>query len=253
MIIILASSKTQRTSGRHYPVFSQPSLLSDSLQLVHILQKLNAEELATLMKTSPRLGQETWRKYQTFQSPFTPDTARQAIFTYSGDSYSALALNSYNDTELARAQRHLRILSGLYGILRPLDLIMPYRLEMAAPLTNQRGKNLYAFWSERVTDLLVRDLAEGGDGQLVNLASQEYARVIDRKRLGRKMITVVFQETKEGRPRTIPLYAKRARGLMSHFVITQGIEKAEDLKEFNLDGYVFRTEMSSETEWVFQR
>jgi len=239
--------------GRCSHFFSQPSLLPDSLQLVNILQKLNAEELATLMKTSPRLGQETWRRYQTFQSLFTPGSARQAIFTYCGDSYSALTLNSYNDTELARAQRHLRILSGLYGILRPLDLIMPYRLEMAAPLTNPRGKNLYAFWSEKVTDLLARDLAETDDGQLINLASQEYARVIDRKRLGRKMITVVFQETKGGRPRTIPLYAKRARGLMSHFVIAQEIEKAENLKEFNLEGYVYKDDMSSETEWVFQR
>ena len=253
MIIILASSKTQAMAGRHYPAFSQPSLFSDSLKLVDILQQLNAEELACFMKMSPRLGQETWQRYQTFRSPFTLDTARQAIFTFCGDSYSALTMDSYNDTELAQAQRHLRILSGLYGILRPLDLIMPYRLEMAAQLANPRGKNLYAFWSEKVTDLLKRDLAETSDGLLVNLASQEYARVIDRKRLGQNMITVAFQETKEGLPRIIPLYAKRARGLMSHFVITQGIEKAEDLKEFNLDGYAYRADMSSETEWTFQR
>jgi uncharacterized protein len=253
MILILASSKTQHASGRQYPVFSQPSLLPDSLHLVEALQQLSAEDFSTLMKLSPRLGEETWLRYRDLRPPFAPDTACQAIFTFAGDSYRAISPETYNDVQLAHAQSYLRILSALYGVLRPLDLIMPYRLEMSYPLANIRGKNLYAYWGRKITDLIERELAATSDMLLVNLASQEYARVIDRKRLGRRMITVVFQENKAGVQRIIPLYAKRARGLMSHFVISEGIDKAEDLKEFSLDGYTYRAGLSTETEWMFSR
>ena len=253
MLLILSSSKSQHTSGRSFPSASQPVFLADTLQLLNALREFSEQELATFMKISPRLAKETWQRYQNVHLPFTPANASQAIFTYQGDSYSAIASESYTEAELLHAQRHLRILSGLYGLLRPLDLIMPYRLEMATPLSNSRGANLYAFWMEKITAQLNRDMAESGEDLLINLSSQEYTRVIDRKLLGKRVVDVFFLENINGMTKNIPLYAKRARGLMSHYIISSGLKKGKEIKDFALDGYRYHEEMSSVQRWVFCR
>ena len=267
MLTLLSPSKTQNHSGgwhsggqhsggRHSDsvpdlAYSQPALLSESEKLVAQLRKQSPEALRSLMNVSESLADLTYERYQQFSTPFSPDNACAALLVFKGDVYTDIAIDQYTEANFAFAQEHLRILSGLYGLLRPLDLIQPYRLEMKTRLDNERGRNLYQFWGDRITDLLNEALSPGD--VLVNLASNEYFKAINRQKLHGKIITPVFKEDKSGEYRTIAIYAKRARGMMANFIIQKQIHISDKLKTFQEAGYAYSEPLSTETEWVFIR
>jgi len=205
------------------------------------------------MKTSEKLTESTYKRIQGFETPFTQDNSKQAIFTFQGDAYDAITANKYSTEELEYGQKHLSILSGLYGLLRPLDLMQPYRLEMGLKLPVGDCKNLYQLWRKEVTALLNERLKLSGEAIVVNLASTEYSKVIDRKQLQGEIIEVVFQQEYKGKIKTIPIHSKRARGLMIHYAISNRIERAHQLQQFNLDGYALDTGNTTDTRWVFMR
>ena len=257
MLTLLSPSKTQDyAGGRHSDAvpdlaYSQPALLLEAKQLVGELRKQSPEALQSLMDVSESLAELTYERYQQFTTPFTPDNARAALLAFKGDVYTDIAVDQYTKADFAFAQGHLRILSGLYGLLRPLDLIQPYRLEMKTRLENEKGNTLYQFWGEQLTDLLHEALSP--QDTVVNLASQEYFKAIDRKKLKAQVITPVFKEDKNGVYKTVAIYAKRARGMMANFIIQQRIDTADVLKTFQEAGYAYSEPLSTEKEWVFVR
>ena len=253
MLLILAPSKTQKYLERDFPLYTQPILLGESLPLVDHLKSLSKTELAQLMKISEKLTRDTYRRIHNFQPPLSIKNSRQAIFTFQGDAYSQMRPKDYSEEELHYTQDHLHILSGLYGILRPLDLMFPYRLEMGLKLVTPEAKNLYHYWGDSPTDVINSSLAKTNSTRLVNLASTEYFKVVNRKKLRGKIVTVIFRQKKNGLYKTIPIYSKRARGLMTHFAIINQIAEAEDLKSFDLDGYSYKEEESTEGIWVFKK
>ncbi len=231
---------------------SQPAFLDHACELVDQLKTLEPHQLSNLMSISDKLGQLNADRYQQWHMPFTPDNARAAVLAFNGDVYTGLAAQEFNEKEFGFAQKHLRILSGLYGILRPLDLMQPYRLEMGTRLENDRGKDLYEFWGDIITDAL-NDELQAGDGVLVNLASNEYFKSVRKKKLNARIITPQFKDWKNGQYKMISFYAKKARGLMCRYAITNGITQADDLKGFDLAGYRFSEEQSSGDNWTFLR
>ncbi len=232
--------------------YSQPAFLDHACELVDQLKTLEPHQLSNLMSISDKLGQLNADRYQQWHTPFTPDNSRAAVLAFNGDVYTALAAQEFNEKEFEFAQKHLRILSGLYGILRPLDLMQPYRLEMGTKLENKRGKDLYEFWGNIITDAL-NDELQAGDGVLVNLASNEYFKSVRKKKLKARVITPQFKDWKNGQYKMISFYAKKARGLMCRYAITNGITQADDLKGFDLAGYRFSEEQSSGDNWTFLR
>ena len=205
------------------------------------------------MNTSDALTQVTRRKIDDFETPFTLENAKQAIFTFQGDAFQPIDADHYETADLQYAQRHLFILSGLYGALRPLDLMQSYRLEMGCRLETEYGKNLYGFWGDEISELLAKTLDSDNDKTLINLASEEYAKVIDFGKLPGRTVTIVFQQMSKGGYKTIAIHTKRARGLMVHFAITKKVESAENLKSFNLEGYQFVVKESTRNRWLFQQ
>ncbi len=251
MQLITAPSKTQKFNGRIYTEHSLPSLFAQTKTLSRMLKSIDRQELSRLMKTSERLTESTYKLIQDFSHPFSKDNAKQALFMFQGAAYSAITAETYSKEQLRHAQQHLFILSGFYGTLRPLDLMQPYRLEMGCSMPVGNAASLYSFWQTPITDIINQALKEDGDGILVNLASKEYSKVIDKKSLQGEMITITFKQLHKGTFRTIPIHAKKARGLMIHFVISQQIGEAAKLKKFNLDGYCFSKEDSTTAEWIF--
>lgn len=262
MILLTAPSKTQLAPAEIPPLFTDftlPQLLEKSAQLIAELKPLTTKELAALMKTSDRLTEATYRQIQQFTTPFHQQNASHAIRTFRGDVYEAISSDNYTKAQLDYCQHHLIILSGLYGLLRPLDLMQPYRLEMGLKFSPCGTENLYHFWREKVTDKVLAQLIATDETTLVNLASAEYAKVIDKKRLvGEKcrMVEIIFQQPhpkgKEGY-KIIPIHSKRARGEMIHFAIINGVTTAEDLLEFTVGGYAFVRQNSTENTWVFRQ
>ena len=257
MISILSPSKTQdyddALTTEPTVSHSTPALLSASQTLATILRDKTVDELSHLMGVSEALARLNHERYQHFSLPFTPENARPALLAFRGDVYTDIAVEEYQAADFYFAQDHLRILSGLYGLLRPLDLIQPYRLEMKNRLTTPRGNTLYQFWGDRITDLLNEALSAEGSSVLVNLASVEYSKVIDRKKLAGRIITPVFKEDRQGTLSTVAVYAKRARGKMANFIIRQRIDHPEQLKIFQEDGYEYRPTLSSKEQWIFVR
>ncbi|BCL59323.1 UPF0246 protein [Desulfomarina profundi] len=253
MLLILAPSKTQTFNGRDFPLYFQPLFPDKTEFLVNQLQTMSKDELATILKTSRKLTETTYERIHSFELPLQKGHVHQAFFTFQGDVYSGIAAESYSKSQLLYCQDHIFILSGLYGILRPLDLMHPYRLEMGTKLATSRGKNLYHFWSDTITEEINRTLKDTGSTTVVNLASTEYSRTILKKKLRGKRVDVVFQQKKNSVYKTIPIHSKRARGYMTHFVINNAIEKAEDLKKFDLEGYRFHSRDSTELCWVFRQ
>lgn len=252
MQIITAPSKTQVFNGRDFADHTLPPRLAKAERIIARLKELSFSELGQLMKTSDKLTESTRRRIAQFSLPFSPANARQALFTFQGDAYSAICGDSYSAAQLHHAQRHLVILSGLYGALRPLDLMQPYRLEMSCRLSVDGSPDLYHFWRDEVTSTINEAFCSDEDKTLINLASAEYAKVIDRKALQPRFITITFRQPhKKGGYRTIPIHSKRARGAMIHFMISGGIDTAEGLLEFNLDGYRFNRKESTDDEWIF--
>jgi cytoplasmic iron level regulating protein YaaA (DUF328/UPF0246 family) len=221
--------------------------------LVEKLKKFSPGELMKLMKISRQLGELNAERFFKWHWPYDEKESRQAIFAFNGEAYNGLDAYSLKAKETDTAQNHLRILSGLYGVLRPLDLIMPYRLEMGAKLSTDKGKNLYEFWGEKLTKKLNQDLKQGSHKALVNLASQEYFKTIDAEKIEKPIITPVFKENKNGEYKVISIYAKKARGMMVRFIIQNELTEPEDLKAFDEDGYHFNNELSEDNEMVFTR
>lgn len=251
MLLLLAPSKTQQPIDFDYKLISQPTFLQQAKQLNELLQQKTAEEIATLMKTSEKITNNTIDMIGKFTVPFTKTNSHPAIFTFQGDAYSNLTPTKWDTTQLEHAQKHLLILSGLYGALRPLDLMQPYRLEMGLKLENINGSNLYQFWGESITNMINQHLQTCEHKTVINLASTEYSKSIVKKKLVGDMIEIVFRQEKEAKLKTIPIYSKRARGAMANFVVMRKLNRPDQLKDFNEDGYSFDKSSSTATKWIF--
>jgi len=233
--------------------YSQPAFLERSAALVERLRQLAPADLSRLMDISDALAVLNATRYAEWAPPFTPANAKQAVLAFNGDVYDGLAAATLAPAALAWCQQHLRILSGLYGLLKPLDLIQPYRLEMGTRLANGVGKDLYAFWGEDITQALNRELPQSGPAVLVNLASEEYFKAVRPKALKARIVNCVFEDWKGGKYKIISFYAKRARGLMVRYAASHGLTQPEGLQGFDLDGYAFVPEISDGDTYVFRR
>ena len=253
MLLIISPSKTQNFEVPIRGDYTLPLFLDQTKQLARQLKQFDQLQLAALMKMSDKLAALNYQRFQDFQFPFTPDNSRQALLMFRGDQFNPMAVDGYSDEHLTHAQQHLRILSGLYGMLRPLDLMQTYRLEMAIKLAVGEAENLYRFWGDIVTRKLNNKLSDDSQPALINLASAEYFKVIRRKELHADILTLSFKQEKEGKLKTIAIYAKRARGAMVDFVIQNRITRPIDLQGFNRDGYRFKSDLSTDNEWVFVR
>jgi cytoplasmic iron level regulating protein YaaA (DUF328/UPF0246 family) len=205
------------------------------------------------MKISDNLAIENERRYQNYDPDFKHNEAKQALMVFKGHVYQGIGADDFDESDLEFAQDHLRILSGLYGLLRPLDLMQPYRLEMGTKLPNKKGKDLYAFWDDEITQLLNDDLSQHKNEVLINLASKEYFKSVKPKQLQGKVINIEFKELRDGGYKIISVYAKMARGLMARYAIKNKIEDPEQLKQFGEEGYAFMPDLSDENNWVFVR
>ena len=254
MLILISPAKTlDYQSPLATTRYTQPELLEYSQQLIGIARKLSAPQIGKLMSISDKLADLNATRFHDWHPDFTPQNARQAILAFKGDVYTGLQAETLTEDDFDFAQRHLRMLSGLYGVLRPLDLMQPYRLEMGIRLENPRGKDLYQFWGEEITQTLNAALEAQGDDVVVNLASDEYFRSVKPKALKGQIIKPVFLDEKNGKFKVISFYAKKARGLMSRFIIENRLTKPEQLTGFNTEGYFFDPASSTHDELVFKR
>ena len=231
---------------------SSPVLLSDASALARVMKTQSEDDLTRLMKISPKLAELNRQRFQTW----TPKSGvqRQAIFAFKGDVYLGMDAESFSATDLNFAQKHLRILSGLYGVLKPLDTIKPYRLEMGTRLKNPKGNDLYAFWRKKLSNHLMGELKKNSRPTIINLASNEYFGAVDPELLpGVTIINPIFKESRDGRMKIISFFAKRARGAMANHIVKARIKQPEALKQFNIDGYSFRPDLSQGSDWVFAR
>jgi len=241
--------ETPATTALH----TQPDFLDQSHELIEILRGYSPQRLSALMGISDKLAALNAARYGEWHTPFTAENAKPAAQAFQGDVYVGLAADTFGDDDNAFAQQHLRILSGLYGLLRPLDLIQPYRLEMGTRLETPAGKDLYAFWRATLTAELDRAVAQSGSPVLVNLASNEYFKAIDTKALQARVITPVFKDEKNGKQKIISFYAKKARGLMAAWMIRERLDDPEGLKDFDVAGYAYNAAMSEGDTLVFTR
>jgi len=233
--------------------FTQPQYLDHSQELITQLRELTPAQISELMHLSDKLAGLNAARFGSWTPAFTPANAKQALLAFKGDVYTGLAAETLSESSLDYAQQHLRMLSGLYGLLRPLDLMQPYRLEMGTKLANARGKDLYAFWGERISEWLNEALADQGDDVLLNLASNEYFSAVKRSALKARVIDTEFRDQKNGQYKIISFYAKKARGMMSRFVIDERIDTPEQLKQFDVQGYRYASELSKADKLVFLR
>ena len=254
MLLILSPAKTL-DYDRPAPIkrSTKPQFLSEASALVDIAREMRPEDIQSMMGVSERIAFLNHRRFQMWNSDFSLDNAKQAIFAFKGDVYAGLRADTFKSQDLAFAQNHLRILSGLYGLLRPLDLMQPYRLEMGLPFQNKVGKNLYEFWGDTITKAIAENLEISGSKVLINLASNEYSKAIKLRNLDAKIITPQFRDFKNGQYKMISFFAKKARGAMARFIIEERLNFAEDLKSFNGNGYYFSPKKSVDDNWVFLR
>ncbi|HIF9231658.1 TPA: peroxide stress protein YaaA [Photobacterium damselae] len=254
MLIVVSPAKTlDYESPLVTEQYTLPELTEHSQQLIEVCRELTPMDIARLMKVSDKIAGLNAARFAEWVPTFTPENARPAMFAFKGDVYTGLAAETMTDEQIAYAQQHFRMLSGLYGLLRPLDLMQPYRLEMGTKLENPRGANLYQFWGNIITDKVNLALAEQGDDILVNLASNEYFKSVKPKLVKGTIITPVFKDAKKGQYKVISFYAKKARGLMARYIIDNQIDSIEKLKEFDAAGYYFVAAESTATELVFKR
>ncbi|XKM13013.1 peroxide stress protein YaaA [Orbaceae bacterium ac157xtp] len=252
MLILLSPSKTLDFSAPLLTQkYTQPILLEETKQLIPYCKALSANDLKQLMGISDKLAELNYERFQTWQPNFNLNNARQAISAFKGDVYEGLQAEDFTEDDLNFAQQKLRILSGLYGLLKPLDLIQPYRLEMGIKLKNGENNNLYQFWNNKITATLNNDL--DADKTIVNLASNEYFKAVNSKKLPATIIHPVFLDESKNQYKVISFYAKKARGLMARFIIKNELNNVDDLKSFNLGGYQFDSKQSTDQQWVFKR
>jgi hypothetical protein len=233
--------------------FTQPQYLDHSQELILQLRDLTPAQISELMHVSDKIGGLNAARFGSWNPAFTPENAKQALLAFKGDVYTGLNAQTFSEADFDYAQQHLRMLSGLYGLLRPLDLMMPYRLEMGTKLANARGKDLYAFWGTRISEWLNEALADQGDDVLLNLASNEYFSSVKRSALNARIINTDFKDLKNGQYKIISFYAKKARGMMSRFVIEERINDPAALKQFDVQGYRYSAEQSKPDHLVFLR
>ena len=232
---------------------SQPLFVDQAKVLIEVLKKKTPDEVAELMSLSSNLADLNVARYKSWSTIFTPQNARPAILAFNGDVYEGLDASSLSEADLKWAQNHIAILSGLYGVLRPLDLMQPYRLEMGTKLANPSGKNLYAHWKETVAPYLNDCLAKSKDPVIVNLASEEYFKAVDVKALKARVLQCVFEDRKGDAWKVVSFYAKRARGLMARYAVNNRILHVDKLRDFDREGYCFAPEVSTEEKLVFRR
>ncbi len=254
MIIVLSPSKTlSKIEIKHSPKPTQPIYLEKTKVIVERVRKFKINDLEKLMGVSNTLARLNFERYLQWQTPFNESNSTPALLTFKGDVYEGIFANDFTIDDFNYAQEHLNILSGLYGVLRPLDLMQPYRLEMGTKIEIKKSKNLYEYWQKDITDYINKALAKDTENTLVNLASNEYYKAINIRKLKGNIITPIFKEEKGNVYKTIAIHAKRARGLMTRFIIKNRIENVEFLKTFNEEGYFFSTDQTKGNQWVFIR
>ncbi|WP_105902187.1 peroxide stress protein YaaA [Vibrio gangliei] len=254
MLILVSPAKTldyesELPTQKH----TLPELTDHSAELIEVCRKLTPEDIASLMKVSDKIAGLNVARFAQWTPEFNFENARQAIFAFKGDVYTGLDAASLSQADIDYAQSHLRMLSGLYGLLKPLDLMQPYRLEMGTKLDNPRGSNLYQFWGDIVTNKVNEALQAQGDDCLINLASNEYFKSVKTAKVKGTIITPVFKDCKNGNYKVISFYAKKARGMMARYIIENRVDSLDKLKAFDTAGYYFVPAESSETELVFKR
>ena len=254
MLIVVSPAKTlDLDTPAPTKKFTEAQFLAESQLLIERLREFDPAQISELMSISENLGELNHRRYMNWSLPFTSRNAKQALFAFRGDVYTGLDADSFSARDVTFAQKHLRILSGLYGVLKPLDLIQPYRLEMGTTLANARGKNLYGFWGERITAALNEELQAQRKPVLINLASEEYFKAVHPNSLAAPVVAPIFKERSGDRYKIVSFFAKKARGMMSAFAIKNRLTDANDLKDFAEAGYRFNPQQSDATHWVFTR
>ena len=254
MITLLSPSKKLNFKNQDtVSTFTQCDFLESAQVLVNLAKNLTIQDLKDLMKISDSLADLNKERFDNWSLPFNKENAKQAILAFDGGVYSGLEAETFSQKDLDFAQNHLRILSGLYGVLKPLDLMQPYRLEMGTKLENAKGKNLYDFWNNEVTNNLNKHIKKHENKTILNCSSNEYFNVIDQKNLEGIILNTVFKEYREGELKFISFNAKKARGLLAKFVINNRISSNDDLKDFNLENYKFDSSLSDESTFVFTR
>jgi cytoplasmic iron level regulating protein YaaA (DUF328/UPF0246 family) len=254
MIIVVSPAKSlDFDSQAKTKKFSQPQFLEDSSVLMKELRKYQPEQLSELMHISETLGELNFNRNANWQVPFSPENAKQAVFAFQGDVYQGMKAEDYSAAEVTFAQKHLRILSGLYGILKPLDLIQPYRLEMGSKFKNTRGKNLYEFWGSKLTDAINSDLAASKTKLLINLASNEYFSAVQAKAVDGEIVTPVFKDFSAGKYKVVSFYAKKARGEMVTHIVKNKVTDTKGILDFTTNGYKYSKAESTPDKPVFLR
>lgn len=253
LAVISPAKKLDMTPDSSMDEFSMPDGLDDAQSLIDVLVGLDSYQVADLMKLSMKLADLNVNRYQQWSQEHSPDNSKQALLSFQGDVYQGMDAATMSEADIHFAQQHLRILSGLYGVLRPLDLMQAYRLEMGTRLSNDKGADLYAFWGNRITHMLNQAMMHEEDNVLINLASQEYFKSIHVHELVAPVITPVFKENKNGAYKVVGIHAKRARGMMCRYMIRKRLTDPEGLKDFTDGGYEFDELLSSDDEWVFTR
>lgn len=254
MLLVISPAKTLDFETRsHTQRFSQADYLPQAQSLIDLLAPMPPQDIAQLMKLSDKLAALNTARYGSWHRPFTMDNAKQAILAFKGDVYTGLEADTLTDAQLEFSQSHLRILSGLYGLLRPLDLMQPYRLEMGTKLANPKGKDLYTYWGNTLTEGLNQLLNQQTNPILVNLASNEYFKAVTTKRLAGRVVTPVFKDRKHGNYKIISFFAKKARGMMARYIIENELTEVDDIKAFDQSGYYYSAVESTPDQWVFLR
>ena len=254
MLIVISPAKTlDYETPPKTKVFTTPDYLGHSQQLINRLRNFSSLDISDLMKVSAKIADLNFDRYESWKKPFTVKNAKQSILAFKGDVYTGLNAETFKAGDFKFAQNHLRVLSGLYGLLRPLDLMQPYRLEMGTKLKTDKGKNLYEFWGSDITEGLNKQLKKIKSDTLINLASNEYFKSVKTAELNAKIITPAFKEFKNGEYKMIGIYAKKARGLLSRYIIENKLNDPEDIKSFKEDGYRFSKQLSKGNSWVFTR
>ncbi len=254
MIILLSPSKSLKKSKSPAGVNpTLPAFIDKSAALVKVLQKYSPENLMELMGVSRSIATLNVERFAVWSKQFTEENSHPAILFFSGDVYSGLKASDFTASELGYAQEHIRVLSGLYGLLRPLDLMQPYRLEMGTDIGLGKSKNLYQYWDESVVTELNSTLDKTADRVVVNLASQEYFKAVNTAKLNGRVVNIEFREMRPDGLKIIAIYAKKARGLMSRFAVKNGVKDVEQLKHFDLEGYAYSENNSTPDKWVFVR